>query len=142
MEPLDEIDALLKRANLKITPTRKRILKEFRDHPFALSYHDIETAIKEHLDKVTIYRTLKTFEEKGIIHQVLDTSNQVKHALCSTLCSDHKHHDAHIHFKCMVCEQILCIDNTEIPPITLPKKFKQVQSYMLVEGVCDKCNQA
>lgn len=140
MKSQEETDALLKQANLKLTPTRRLILKVFKKFPFALSYNDIDADIKESLDKVTIYRTLKTFEEKGIIHQVLDTSSQIKYALCSSSCSNHEHHDAHIHFKCTACEQTFCIDDREIPPISLPKGFTGVQSSMLVEGICKDCN--
>lgn len=142
MKSREEIDALLKKANLKVTPTRKLILKAFMHYSYALSYNDINTAIKESLDKVTIYRTLKTFEEKGIIHQVLDTSNQVKYALCSASCTDHQHHDTHIHFKCTACKQTYCIEDKEIPQISMPKGFIQVHSSMLVEGICKACNHA
>ncbi len=141
MKSLEETDALLKEANLKLTPTRRRILKVFRKYPFALSYNDINDSVKEKLDKVTIYRTLKTFEEKGIIHQVLDTSSQVKYALCNSSCSKHEHQDAHIHFKCTSCHQTYCIEDREIPSVPLPKGFTEVHSSMLVEGICKDCNE-
>lgn len=142
MKSSKEIDELLKKSGLKVTPTRRLILTVFKKHAFALSYNDIEGGIKEKLDKVTIYRTLKSFEEKGIIHQILDSSNQLKYALCSDSCSDHEHHDAHIHFKCITCEQTYCIEDREIPQISLPSGFDQVHSSMLVEGVCRGCNRA
>ncbi|MCG8574612.1 MAG: transcriptional repressor [Flavobacteriales bacterium] len=136
------MDELLKRAGLKVTPTRRLVLQVFKKHSFALSYNDIEGGIKEKLDKVTIYRTLKSFEEKGITHQILDTSNQVKYALCGDSCSDHEHHDAHLHFKCTSCEQTYCIEDSQIPQISLPKGFVQRHSSMLVEGICKTCNRA
>ena len=135
-----EIDVQLKKASLRITPTRRLILGIFRHYPFALAYNDIENSIKENLDRVTIYRTLKSFEEKGIIHQVLDTSSQVKYALCKDSCIDHKHNDTHVHFECMECRQTFCVEDTEIPNISLPKGFKHVESSMLIKGVCKKCN--
>ena len=115
-------------------------MEVFKEHAFALSYSDIETGVREKLDKVTTYRTLKSFEEKGIIHQILDRSNQVTYALCKDACSDHEHHDTHVHFKCNTCEQTYCIEDREIPRISLPAGFKQVHSSMLVEGTCDRCN--
>lgn len=142
MESSNKIDLLLKKAGLKVTSTRRLILQVFRQHAVALSYNDIEKNLKENLDKVTIYRTLKTFEEKGIIHKVLDTSNQIKYAICSDSCSIHEHHDAHVHFKCMTCDQTYCIKEREVPQISLPNGFNQVQSSMLVEGVCKTCNAA
>jgi len=140
MEAIEKVALLLTNTKLKITPTRKLILDVFMKYSHGLTYADIEKSIEKKLDKVTIYRTLKTYEEKGIIHQVLDTSNQTKYALCSGTCSDHNHHDEHIHFKCNVCQETYCIEDREIPKIKLPSGFYHDQSSMLIEGTCKECN--
>ena len=57
---------ILKKTGLKFTENRKVILQQFISADYALSFNDINSMIERKLDKVTIYRTLKSFEENGI----------------------------------------------------------------------------
>ncbi|MBA9079148.1 MULTISPECIES: hypothetical protein [Rufibacter] len=41
----------------------------------------------EQADCVTLYRTLKTFEEKGLMQQVIDGAEPTKYALCQEDCT-------------------------------------------------------
>ena len=61
-------------------------------------------------DRVTLYRTIKQFEEKGLIHEVIDTKGQAKYALCVTECTTHEHHDDHLHFHCSQCDRTIGVD--------------------------------
>jgi Fur family ferric uptake transcriptional regulator len=65
-----EIRDLLKKNQLSITESRQRILGLFLKSDGALSHADIEKRIADGIDRVTIYRTLQIFEEKGIIHNI------------------------------------------------------------------------
>jgi len=131
---------ILKNNGLKLTENRKLILNQFISTDYALSYRDINSMIKRKLDKVTIYRTLKSFEESGIIHEVVDGSSQVKYALCnSTSCSSEHHNDTHIHFKCNDCEKTYCIEDIMIPRIKLPGEFQQESQSVFIQGKCEKC---
>lgn len=131
---------VLREADLKVTSTRMTLLKIFFDHDCALSYHDLEEKTNQSLDKVTVYRALKSFEEKGIVHQVLDYSGSVKYALCSTDCDSDHHHDQHLHFKCVQCDNTYCIDEVTISIPDLPKGY-MVQNYdLLVKGICANCS--
>ena len=72
----------LKEYDLRHTGCREDILQSFQSYSHALSHGDLETLFGERFDRVTIYRTLKTFVEKGIIHKVLDDEGGTKYALC------------------------------------------------------------
>lgn len=111
----------------------------FLKNPHALSYSDIEHEVSLSFDRVTVYRTLKTFLDKGIIHKILDDSGGPKYGLCSGLCSDSNHHHDHVHFKCTLCGQTSCLDDVEIPGIALPKGFKAEEVNLLIQGVCSSC---
>jgi Fur family ferric uptake transcriptional regulator len=50
------------------------------------------------------------------------------------------HHDNHVHFICDDCGTAYCLENISIPEVKLPAGFKQVQTDVLVSGVCDKCS--
>lgn len=51
---------------MSITDSRMQILDLFYNNEGALAHADIEKKTGDAIDRVTIYRTLQTFEEKGI----------------------------------------------------------------------------
>lgn len=59
---------ILKRNQLSVTESRKKILDMFLRTDGALAHADIEQRSGTGFDRVTVYRTLQTFVEKGIIH--------------------------------------------------------------------------
>ena len=136
----NEVAEILKRNQLSVTESRRKILELFRLTNGALAHADIETKTGEHFDRVTIYRTLQTFVEKGIIHTIPTVDNSVLYALCKDQCSEGHHHDNHVHFICDDCGTAYCLENISIPEVKLPAGFKQVQTDVLVSGVCDKCS--
>ena len=68
MEP--HIADLLKKNQLSITDSRRKILELFLQSDSTLAHHDIESKTEEKYDRVTVYRTLQTFVEQGIIHTI------------------------------------------------------------------------
>lgn len=131
---------LIKKFGLRITDIRILILDYFRKTEVALSEQDIEKELTKACDRVTIYRTIKTFLDKGIIHKVLDEGNVVKYALCGTDCNAGKHHHEHVHFKCNACGDTICLENIPIQKIELPEGFEPKESNLLVLGTCKKCS--
>jgi Fur family transcriptional regulator, ferric uptake regulator len=130
----------LKEYELRHTGCRSDILQSFQNYNFALSHGDLEEQFGERFDRVTIYRTLKTFVEKGIIHKVLDDEGGTKYALCRTTeCSHDNHHHDHVHFKCLKCGTTSCIESVHIPVFSLPEGYKRTEVNMLVQGTCPSC---
>jgi Fur family ferric uptake transcriptional regulator len=135
----DRISQTLIRHELRQTPVRRAVLQILLDSSFALSGHEIEQQIGSDVDRITLYRTLKTFEESGLIHRVIDTSDTVRYAACSIECSAHEHFDNHVHFKCTNCQHIYCLNQVAIPAVTLPAKFEAKTRDYLLAGVCREC---
>lgn len=131
---------ILKKIKLRHTDTRENILKGFLYKTTALSHGDLETYLQDGYDRVTIYRTLKTFLDKGIIHKILDDNGGVKYALCKDQCSTGKHSHNHVHFKCSSCGETFCLEKFLIPEIILPEGYQRKEINVLVQGVCPKCN--
>jgi len=131
-------DTLLKDFNLRSTPNRQEILHLFLRKNYALSHGDIEKEIDNSLDRVTVYRTLKTFLDKGLIHKVLDDEGSLKYALCNEACTTAGHHHDHVHFKCTKCGQTNCL-NIEVPVVKLPKGYRASEVNLLIQGVCERC---
>ena len=133
------VEDLLKRNNLSVTDSRKKILLLFKGHSGALAHGDIEQKAGEKFDRVTIYRTLQTFVEKGIIHTIPTADNSIRYALCKDECSEGHHHDQHIHFVCSICGNTNCLDDVVTPDIKLPRGYIAQHVEVVVEGICKNC---
>jgi Fur family transcriptional regulator, ferric uptake regulator len=135
----EQAENMLKKNNLSITESRKKIVQLFLGHTGALAHGDIEKKAGEKFDRVTIYRTLQTFVEKGIIHTIPTADNSVRYALCKDECGEGHHHDHHIHFVCTTCNNTYCLDDVVTPEIKLPKGYAAEHTEVVVEGVCKNC---
>lgn len=135
---IHDINEILKKNQLSVTDSRKKILEYFQHANGALAHADIEKMSGDKFDRVTIYRTLQTFVEKGIIHTIPTADNSVKYALCKDECAAGHHHDDHIHFICDDCGTTYCLD-AHVPAVHLPKGFSAKQTDVVVSGTCGKC---
>jgi len=129
---MDRLPGILKKNHLSVTDSRKKILELFLSSPGALAHADIEKGTSEEFDRVTVYRTLQTFVDKGIIHNIPTTDNSVLYALCKQDCEAGHHHDNHVHFICNECNKTTCLDDVTIPEVKLPKGFKPNHAEMVI----------
>lgn len=130
----------LKDHDLRVTDIRKRIYEYLVKMDVAVSHAELELVFSNEFDRVTIYRTLNTFLDKGILHKIPTDSGSAKYALCKDHCTTDEHIDDHVHFKCTKCEQVVCLHDLEIPNVELPQNFKAQNAVLMYEGLCDKCN--
>ena len=131
---------ILKRHSLRNTDHREAILEVFLHGDSALSHADIEQRLNGGFDRVTLYRTLRTFLDKGILHKVLDDEGTPKYALCKEQCGSAGHHHEHVHFKCTQCGQTHCLEDVQIPAVQLPRGYQPLDVNLLVQGVCQLCS--
>ena len=136
----NRIDELLKRNQLSVTSGRRKILELFLLQEGALSHSDIEKKAGEKFDRVTVYRTLQVFLEKGLIHNIPTADNSIRYALCKDDCTAGHHRDDHVHFICSSCGTTVCLEEVNVPVLKLPKGFVAEQVEVLVNGVCKSCN--
>lgn len=130
---------VLRRKHLSITDSRKKILSLFLINKDALAHADIEKKAGEKFDRVTVYRTLQTFVEKGIVHTIPTADNAILYALCKDCGEDH-HHDNHIHFVCRNCNSTICLDDIVSPQINLPAGYVAENVQVVINGICKDCN--
>ncbi len=136
---MDQLLDILKKNQLSVTEGRKKILELFLASPGALAHADIEKNTDAAFDRVTVYRTLQTFVDKGIIHNIPTSDNSILYALCKDNCEEGHHHDNHVHFICDKCNKTICLDDVTIPEVKLPKGFTPKHAEMVVNGTCDDC---
>lgn len=137
----NNFEQLLERSDLKKTKARLSVLKILASRDTATSQPDLEEILGKKVDRVTLYRVLRTFEEKGIIHKVLDMNGTANYAACDTSCSEHNHNDRHVHFNCTVCLNVYCLDELHLPKLSMPQGFTMATATLIVYGVCEKCNE-
>ncbi|WP_423776236.1 Fur family transcriptional regulator [Bacteroides graminisolvens] len=131
-------DKLISR-NIKPTAMRELVLDALLEQNVAVSLSDLENKFNK-VDKVTLYRTLKTFEENKLIHSIDDGTGSVKYALCAENCQCNPH-DLHVHFFCTKCKQTYCLNETSIPSVVLPSDFEIKTINMVVKGICSNCKE-
>jgi Fur family ferric uptake transcriptional regulator len=129
---------LLELHQLRKTNTRIYVLDTFLNAQEALGHSELEKALSN-MDRITLYRTLKTFEQKGVLHQALDTSGRMKYALCAEGCSEQSHNDHHAHFHCTNCDRTICLENAITPLIKVPSGYEIEQVHLVVTGICENC---
>ena len=133
---------LLQEHDLRGTSSRLKALQVFIDHNHALSQPDLEKSLGKEFDRVTIYRTLTSFLEKGLIHKVPDDAGAARYAFCSHDSIADIHSDEHIHFKCVQCGNTNCLDELPFPHFKEPKGYSFLETNILIQGVCKDCNKA
>jgi Fur family ferric uptake transcriptional regulator len=135
MKPNNENQLL----NRRIRPTamRELVLKVLTDQTTAISLSELEKKF-DRADKVTLYRTLKTFEEKKLIHSIDDGTGSMKYALCKETCQCNPE-DLHIHFLCSVCSKTYCLDDITVPQVQLPAGFTLESLNLIIKGKCANC---
>ncbi len=120
------------------TPTSMRILVYgfLEQQQVAMSLSEIESHFYK-ADRVTIYRTLKTFEEKGIAHSIQENTT-TKYILCHDGCDESTHKDWHLHFYCKICKQTTCKEDFVIPQHEV-RDYRIEEIKLFGKGVCENC---
>ena len=136
---MDQAKAILKEHGLRLTLARVEALKYFLNADQALQHSDLEEEFTERFDRATLYRTINTFLENGIIHKVMDDTGIALFAVCADGCTVHEHKDEHVHFKCTECGSVKCLESNKIPNFDLPRGYELQHANILLEGSCPEC---
>lgn len=136
---MTEIEETLQHHQVRPTAMRILIYKYMAEKVIAIALTDIESAFAK-AERTTLYRTLKTFEEKGIVHQIDDGTGISKYALCEAGCNCEIDQDLHLHFHCSTCEETICLTEHKIPHINLPNGYVAEDVNLVVTGICEKCS--
>lgn len=136
---MQTVEHILEDKAIRVTAMRLLIYKFLAEKQVAVTLSDIEHAFDK-VDRTTLYRTIKTFEEKGVVHQIDDGTGITKYALCETGCNCDIETDLHLHFHCNICNETVCLTDHKIPQIKVPKGFISEDVNLVVKGICDKCS--
>jgi len=128
---------MLKAANLYLTRSRVAIVKVLLKTATPLTHDQIAVTMeRKHLDKVTVYRTLSSLLEAGLVHKAyLD-----KRAWHFELAGNCTNRQCHPHFTCTNCGGTHCLTDMSVPMLKSPHKgFIISRQQVRLEGLCPAC---
>jgi Fur family ferric uptake transcriptional regulator len=135
------LENLLREHGLKSTPTRLAVISLFQNEKKVWSNASLLKKLGNDFDRVTLYRILTSFEESGIIHKIPDSNGNPSYALCHHQDHSHNHEDHHVHFKCLKCELVTCLD-IPFPEVRIPSEMRAIKHNYLIEGYCNQCKES
>lgn len=134
---LNNFRQLCDQAGMKLTPQRLEIFKELLSHKNHPSAEAIFKELRKRLPTIsldTVYRTLATFDEIGIIKK-LNVST------ARTLFDTNL--DQHHHFICSQCKRVEDIYWPDFDDTSLPKSVLALGSvqerHLELHGICNQC---
>lgn len=129
--------AILKQHSFRITQHRCDVLNCFIHAESALSQNDLSRIFGNIINRVSLYRILRSFTEKQIIYKIVDSKGMVSYVLEHNQNEDVR--SVHPHYKCKSCNTII-----ELPQ--LPEAYLHQLSHLnidelniLAEGICKEC---
>jgi Fe2+ or Zn2+ uptake regulation protein len=119
------------------TKTKQLVMTTLSNSSSALCHEDFEKKLFGTIDRVTIYRVLQGFCDDGMVHKIPGENGKTYYALCHC-CTAGQHSDNHLHFRCIKCETVLCIDKPVIIP-PLPPGYVPSGIVCVISGYCPDC---
>jgi Fur family transcriptional regulator, ferric uptake regulator len=135
-----DVSEQIREKGLKATPARLEVIKILANTQQAYAHAELESLFD--MDRVTLYRILKDFEDAGLVHKIIDIEGVTRFALCRHSCPDGHHVDDHVHFNCRSCHKMFCLEKVQAPHIKMPVGFTATGSHTLIYGYCKSCSAA
>ena len=128
---------MLKAAKLYCTKCRITILKVLLNADKPLRQEQIAKRLgKKSFNKVSIYRTLASLLEVGLVHRAFMRERAYHYELAHN-CSKSQ---CHPHFTCTSCGNTYCLMGVTLPMAKSPYKgFVIHRQQVRFEGLCPKC---
>jgi len=136
-----KIIATLKSLGIHITRCRIAVFKMFYHHNEALPTSYINKYFSGSIDRISVYRVLKIFIQKGILLRIPNTEGEMRYMLSN----DKKDNSAIgkkqvAYFVCTSCEQMKLLDEPVFDQFKLPENINANHCYFLIEGLCKSCD--
>ena len=129
---------------IRPTKMRSKIYKFLKRKQSAVSFSDLKKAFVQKSEtnktanRTTFYRNLKTFEDKGLIHQINDGTRVAKFAISDENAKGKYGTDLHMHFYCTKCGKTSCLPN-KISEESLPNDYQVSDVNLVLKGICESC---
>ncbi|HEY9093392.1 MAG TPA: transcriptional repressor [Sedimentisphaerales bacterium] len=127
---------MLQEAKLYCTEARVTILRVLLEAGGPLRQDQIARGESHKLNKVTVYRTLESLTEAGLVHRAF-MQNRAWHFELANHCSEKQ---CHPHFTCTNCGVTQCMTDISFPMAQIPQKGYVISRQQVrLEGLCPAC---
>lgn len=135
---------LLRQKAVAVTAARLFVMGLMIKNQGLISLRKVRKLCEGHVDRVTLYRTLKFFCEVGLIYKIYGPDNKPSYALESTSHKEIKEASTkgseYYHFKCKVCEKVICLPEA-FEGVQLPPGYIKTEVNLLISGYCVSCSE-
>jgi Fur family ferric uptake transcriptional regulator len=137
MQKKNDFRRLLRKSGHKATPARLAILEAFQRTKEPLSAQGLIALLPRDMDQATVYRTLKSLKEKGILKQIDLRHNHAHYELADI--ADHHH------LICLSCGKIENVEHHNVQAMERTilqnaKHFTEIRQHTLeFYGICKTC---
>ena len=133
----DQLKTILKAARLKVTHLRLAVLDYLIATGVPVSHADIQAYMPD-IDRVTLYRTLASFVEANIVHQVQGLDGAWR--FCAHAQADNDGCPGnHPHFLCTSCGKMTCLQDQPMSKVNVPEGFEVTGKQFVAYGKCPEC---
>ena len=135
--PENQARSILRSYGLKQTVGRVALLELLMEAQKPFTHKEICLSLPPlRYDPVSVYRSLETFINAGIVHRVEGDNRTWQFALCA--CDGDVH--CHPHFFCRSCGNCECLINYRMPEIPgLMESHIVEEKRFYVKGLCNRC---
>lgn len=91
------------------------------------------------VNAVTVYRTLASLEEKGLIHRIFGPDGVWRHCASGEVegCPGN-----HAHFLCTDCDSVTCLRDQPLPRVRVAPGAVVTRRNLVATGTCPDCSRA
>jgi Fur family transcriptional regulator, ferric uptake regulator len=138
----ESLERVLKRAKLRKTPTRMRVLGVLVAATDTMGAIDILEQLRVHTDSVTLYRTLNSLVKRAVVHRIRGEDRIWRYALSDP----EETHARHPHFICDSCGRVECMKEAELPrkllrQLKVGHQHVVTHAEVILHGTCSQCRQ-
>jgi Fur family ferric uptake transcriptional regulator len=132
------VEKILTGRKIRPTPVRRNLLKLLTREARPLTAGEIISLQKSKaFDRVTVYRTLYTLAESGLVHRVQGLDGAWR--FCAHPPAEHGCPGNHPHFLCRECGSMRCLTEQQLPWVRVPTDVEVEGKQLVVYGVCSSC---
>jgi Fur family transcriptional regulator, ferric uptake regulator len=138
MRHCDSIE-ILKNSHIRITERKLAILRCFLASSTPVNASELHglVSLSFPMDLATVYRTLNSFREKGLIREITDDKGTLYYEIACL------HNPVHPHFKCLKCRKISCLEFLDHDSAASMSRFasdcKITDISITLSGICRDC---
>lgn len=132
-----KVNELLDMYQLNATKYRIRVLNFFDKTSTAQSVSALLAQMPD-INRITLYRTLKSFVEKGILFKIPSMDNNQWYVISRHL-QEPKILKNNSYFICKMCHRTIPLDMNAVQNISLPVDCEIENVACVVNGKCAKC---